>query len=109
MPDKIKQLHRIANKAELLYKALEEIYPNCPDKKALEAYSIYWAATSEGEVKIKSQDKKTIRVGLFTQTFIERITGVSPYRWRKVHKNIHSSPEEVKEKVFDLTYSLYHE
>lgn len=107
MPEKIDQLCRIVEKTELVYKSLEEIYPNYPDKEAIEAYCIYWAGVSEGEVKIKTRNDKTTRVNLFTQKFIERITGVSPYRWRKFHKHIHSSPEEVKEKVFEMIDSLY--
>ena len=109
MPEKIDLLDRIASNARKIYEFLLKIYNDYRDKGAIEAYSIYIAVLNEGWVRVPMKDRKGREVPILTQEVIKRITGVSPYRVRKVWNLVYTSPEEVKKKVHEFYGSLYEE
>ncbi|MDI6826640.1 MAG: hypothetical protein QMD36_05685 [Candidatus Aenigmarchaeota archaeon] len=58
--------------------------------------------TLNDRLSIAPSDLKSREVPILTQKIIKRITGVSPYGLKKVHKLFLSSPKEVREKFNKL-------
>jgi len=107
MPEKIDLLERVAKRARVIYKFFEENFPDYSDKEAMEAFSMWISSFSEKGARMKARDGKYRDFSVLPQEGIKRITGVSPFRLKKVHRHFLNSPKEVRDKFYKLQESLF--